>query len=42
MDEGDEEIDDDAVLTQVRQQARKVYIQTLIVSVALTAVFILL
>jgi len=42
MDEGEEAIDDAEVLAQVRRQARKVLLQTLATSAALTAVVVAL
>lgn len=37
MDNGVERIDDERILAQVRRQARKVYIKSLLVAVPLTA-----
>jgi hypothetical protein len=42
MDEGEEAIDDAAVLAQVRRQARKVLIQAVVTALALTAVVLAL
>jgi hypothetical protein len=42
MDRGEEAIDDADVLRQVRRQARKVLLQTLAVSVLLTAIALVL
>ena len=42
MDGGEEKIEDDPVLAQIRKQARKVYIQSIVASVVLTLIFALI